>query len=104
MLRLRIQPKEGIEFDLWVKEPGYDRRLQKLPLSFSYEEHFDKLPEAYEQVLVDAMRGSKNIFASSEEVLTTWKILQPVLEHWKSQTHDLRFYKPGSSALDVINT
>jgi glucose-6-phosphate 1-dehydrogenase len=101
MLRLRIQPKEGIEFDLWVKEPGYDRRLQKLPLSFAYEQHFDKLPEAYEQVLVDAMRGSKNIFASSEEVLTTWRILQPLLDHWQSQSNDLRIYKPGSSAQEV---
>jgi glucose-6-phosphate 1-dehydrogenase len=101
MLRLRIQPKEGIEFDLWVKEPGYDRRLQKLPLSFSYEQHFDKLPEAYEQVLVDAMRGSKNIFASSEEVLTTWKILQPILGRWQAQTDDLRFYRPGSPAEEV---
>lgn len=103
MLRLRIQPNEGIEFDLWVKEPGYDRRLQKLPLSFAYEQHFDKLPEAYEQVLVDAMRGAKNIFAGDEEVLTTWKILQPILEHWQSQTKDLLIYKPGSSTEEVTN-
>jgi glucose-6-phosphate 1-dehydrogenase len=102
-LRLTIQPKEGIEFDLWVKEPGYDRRLQKLPLSFAYEQHFGNLPEAYEQVLVDAMRGIKNIFASSEEVLTTWKILQPVLEHWQSQTKDLRTYRSGSSIEEVTN-
>jgi glucose-6-phosphate 1-dehydrogenase len=102
MLRLRIQPKEGIEFDLWVKEPGYDRRLQKLPLKFAYDQHFKRLPEAYEQVLVDAMRGTKNIFASSGEVLTTWKILQPILDRWSSNTQDLRIYKPGSSADKVV--
>lgn len=102
MLRLRIQPKEGIEFDLWVKEPGYDRRLQKLPLEFAYDQHFKRLPEAYEQVLVDAMRGTKNIFASSEEVLTTWKILQPVLDHWAANSEDLKSYQPGSSPSKIL--
>lgn len=104
LLTLHIQPREGIELDLWVKEPGYERKLQKLPLSFAYENHFGRLPGAYEQVLVDAMRGSQSLFASNEEVLASWAVLQPVLERWSMNGADLSFYRPGSSIEAVLGS
>lgn len=103
MLVFRIQPDEGIELDLWVKEPGYERRLQKLKLSFEFGQHFGRLPDAYEQVLIDAMRGNHSLFASSDEVLASWQILQPVLERWSLDDSDLKTYKPGSSAAQVLS-
>lgn len=82
-LILRIQPNEGIELDLWVKEPGYEHKLQKQPLRFLYEQRFKRiLPLAYEQVLIDAIRGQRSLFASSDEVLATWRILQPLINFW----------------------
>jgi glucose-6-phosphate 1-dehydrogenase len=102
LLVLRIQPHEGIELDLWVKEPGYERKLKKLNLSFNYDQHFKRIPNAYEQVLVEALRSSKHLFASSGEVLATWQILQPILDHWKTSSQDLLFYKPGSSVEQVL--
>jgi glucose-6-phosphate 1-dehydrogenase len=101
LLRLRIQPEEGISLDLWVKKPGYDQELQKLPLHFSYAEHFDHLPDAYEQVLVDAMRAKSNLFASSEEILETWRILQPVLHNW-SMHDQIEIYQPGGTIDQVL--
>jgi glucose-6-phosphate 1-dehydrogenase len=103
LLRLRIQPEEGISLDLWVKKPGYDQELQKLPLHFSYAEHFDHLPDAYEQVLVDAMRAKSNLFASSEEIIETWRILQPVLHNW-SMHDQIEIYQPGSTIEQVLKT
>ncbi len=102
-LTLRIQPDEGVELDLLVKEPGYTRKLQKRPLSFSYGQHFSKLPQAYEQILLDAIASNQSLFASGEEVLASWEILQPVLNHWKSSKYDLRLYKPGSTIADVLS-
>lgn len=102
-LVLRVQPGEGIELDLWVKQPGYERKLQKKTLSFSYEQDFeDRLPNAYEQILVDAMRGSQSLFASSGEVLESWRIIQPVLDYWKTQGAGLKKYKPGSSVERIL--
>ena len=98
MLCLRIQPKEGIELDLWVKKPGYERQLQKLPLSFAYEQHFDRLPDAYEQVLIDAMRSNRSLFASSDEVLAMWQIIEPIL---KEQLTELPTYNPGTPIEEV---
>lgn len=102
MLLFRIQPEEGIELDLWVKEPGYERKLQKLKLSFEYGRHYGRLPDAYEQVLVDAMRGNHSLFASSGEVLASWRILQPILECWSMESSDLKTYRPGSTITEVL--
>lgn len=101
-LVLRIQPKEGIELDLWVKEPGYERRLQKKQLAFNYEQHYDRLPDAYERVLIDAFRGSQSLFASSSEVLESWRILEPVQKRWSMDSKDLKFYKPGATVEQVL--
>lgn len=102
LLTLRLHPREGIELDLWVKEPGYRHNLQKQPLRFIYEQRFGRVPEAYEQVLIDAMRAKKSLFASSEEVLTSWKILQPVLDYWSMSDSDLKIYQPGSTIEEVL--
>lgn len=101
-LVLRIQPRDGIELDLWVKQPGYSKELEKRTLSFSFEQNFDHLPEAYEQVLIDAIRSDHSLFASSEEVLASWETLQPLLDHWRSSADDLRIYQPGSTADEVL--
>jgi len=100
LLTLRIQPKEGIELELWVKKPGYEQELQKLPLDFAYQQYFDRLPEAYEQVIVDAVRSRNNLFASSDEVLASWKVLQPLLKNWDSRQPTI--YKTGQTAEQVI--
>lgn len=99
MLRLRLHPNEAIELGLWIKRPGYDHQLQNLPLNFVYGRHFDRLPDAYEQVIVDAIRGRSNLFASSAEVLSSWKILEPLLKGWERR--QLKIYRTGSTAEEV---
>lgn len=104
LLILRVQPREGIEIDLWVKKPGYTRELQKLKLSFAYEQYFGRLPDAYEMVIVDSMRSNHSLFASSAEVLASWRILQPILDHWNMNSNDLGAYAAGSTIDDVVGT
>jgi glucose-6-phosphate 1-dehydrogenase len=94
-LILHIQPDEGVEFDIWAKRPGYDRELQKLPLSFAYQTHFDELPEAYEKVFLDAMKSDHSLFTRSDEVLETWRILDPIQRHWDMQ-EDIKLYPKKS--------
>jgi glucose-6-phosphate 1-dehydrogenase len=100
LLKLRVQPMEAIELELWVKKPGYDQDLQKLPLDFSYQQHFDRLPDAYEQVIVDAVRSRANLFASSDEVLASWEILQPLLGQWDKRQPAI--YESGSPVEQVL--
>jgi glucose-6-phosphate 1-dehydrogenase len=96
MLVLRIQPNEGIEVDVWAKQPGFEKKLQKLPLVFSYARHFDSLPAAYEHVFIDALKGDHTLFTSNAEVIESWRILEPVQQAWGFGQVELKIYKKGS--------
>jgi glucose-6-phosphate 1-dehydrogenase len=103
-LTLRIAPNEGIEISLWVKTPGYDLDFACAPLDFVYDQYYKHLPEAYEQVLLDAMRSDQTLFASSKEVLSSWEILAPVQEKWSDPKSELRIYKSGSRIENILVT
>lgn len=95
-LVFRIQPDEGIEIDLFTKKPGYEQKFESQKLGFSYPEDA-VLPDAYEQVLVDAILSKKSLFTSSGEVLASWRILQPILESWDMADQPLFIYPKGSA-------
>lgn len=97
-LRFRVQPNEGIELDLSTKKPGYARDVQTTVMDFSYSKDFEDhgYHNAYERVLVDAVRGDHTLFATSQEVLASWRIVQPVLDAWAKQSDDLLSYEQGS--------
>ncbi|HSW77205.1 MAG TPA: hypothetical protein VLG36_00200 [Candidatus Chromulinivoraceae bacterium] len=95
-LVFRIQPDEGIEIELFTKKPGYERKFERQKLNFSYAED-DILPDAYEQVLVDAIATKKSLFTSGDEVLESWRVLQPVLTSWEMADQPLFIYPKGSS-------
>lgn len=101
-LVLRIQPKEGIELALWSKRPGYGRELEPVQLDFDYGSEGDGLPEAYEQVFLDAIRSDHTLFTSSEEVLASWQILEPVQHAWSMDGSGPVIYEPGSKPSDVM--
>lgn len=54
-------------------------------------------PDAYERVLVDAIRGDRTLFATSDEVLTSWRIVEPVVQAWSRNANSLRSYKKGTA-------
>ena len=102
-LRFKIQPDEGVEINLFTKKPGYERVLESQKLSYSYPEDAD-LPEAYEQVLVDAITDRKTIFTTSQEIIESWRILQPILTDWAFEKDDILLYEQGSSVEDILGS
>ncbi len=96
LLTLRIQPNEGVHFELWAKKPGHSNQLQPVDLSFNYAAQSDQLAEAYERVLLDAMYSKKSLFTSSEEVLVSWRLLQPLLDHWAFYPDTIVTYPAGT--------
>lgn len=99
-LTLKIQPNEGVSIMLHVKKPGYTRELEEHTLSFSYPEDA-RLPDAYEQVLVDSVRAEQSLFTSGEETIESWRVLQPLLDSW-AMSDTLRHYPKGSSPSQII--
>lgn len=100
-LVFKIQPDEGITIDLVTKKPGYDNEVEHQKLSFMYSASDQHLPDAYEQVLVDAISGRKSLFATSTEVLRAWEILAPLQQAWAMQT-TISTYPQGAKARDII--
>jgi glucose-6-phosphate 1-dehydrogenase len=101
-LVLRIQPNEGVEIELFAKKPGYEREFETRTLAFNYPED-TLLPDAYEQVLVDAIRSRKSLFTSSDEVLTSWRLLQPLQTAWEMDDGSLKTYAVGASVDDILS-
>lgn len=96
-LTLRIQPNEGISIELEAKRPGFDLESETVQMDFCYEQKGDGVhPDAYERVLVDALRGDKTLFATSDEVLTAWGIVENVLHAWAMNDDNLEIYPQGS--------
>lgn len=97
VLTIRIQPDEGIAISLTAKRPGFSDELQPVNMRFSYQESFDKnAPDAYERVLVDAIAGDQSLFASSQEVLRCWEIVEPIIQNWNQHPEQPTVYQQGS--------
>jgi glucose-6-phosphate 1-dehydrogenase len=92
---------ESIAVRFWAKRPGFEFELEPKELSFSFgwEGQERKGTNAYERVLLDAIRGDQTLFASTEEVKQQWKITTPVLEKWERLP--LHPYAKGSSGPSV---
>jgi glucose-6-phosphate 1-dehydrogenase len=57
-------------------------------------------PEAYERLIMDAMRGDATLFTRDDEVEAQWTIVDPVLEHWESKPERIPQYPAGSGGPD----
>ena len=85
-LVFRIQPDESISLTFAAKQPGMQLALQPVHMDFRYGESFGQaLPEAYERLLLDALRGDATLFMRSDEVTAAWEFITPILEGWRQQ-------------------
>jgi len=78
-LVITLQPNEGFRLFFDVKAPGEPFRLERLTLHFNYEEEFKFLPEAYQTLLLDIVRGDQTLFVHADEVETSWRMYTPLL-------------------------
>jgi glucose-6-phosphate 1-dehydrogenase len=86
VLVFRIQPDEGISVTFSAKRPGMHLELQPVRMDFMYDRTFAQpLPEAYERLLLDTLRGDGTLFTRSDEVLAAWEFVTPILREWQSQ-------------------
>jgi len=85
-LVIRIQPDEGLSFKISSKVPGSGMLIQPVKLDFKYSSHFGvSPPEAYERLLCDCVVGDLTLFARQDEVLASWRLLNPIINHWKEK-------------------
>lgn len=97
-LIIRIQPDESITLKFGLKMPGAGFTVEQVGMDFRYDSLCTNcLPDAYERLLLDAMQGDSTLYARSDALEASWKIIDPILNHWhKEGEKNLFFYQPGT--------
>ncbi|MFT3769877.1 MAG: glucose-6-phosphate dehydrogenase [Minicystis sp.] len=96
-LVMRIQPDEGISLRFATKVPGQGVAVRDVAMDFRYGTEFgSSTPEAYERLILDAMRGEATLFTRADEVEAQWGFIDPILAGWREQNAPLAFYDAGS--------
>jgi glucose-6-phosphate 1-dehydrogenase len=98
VLVFRIQPDEGICLSFMAKRPGMQLYLHPVRFDFDFGQAFKLvLPEAYERLLLDALRGDPTLFMRSDELEAAWEFITPILEEWQRQPpRDFPNYRAGT--------
>ncbi len=96
-LVFRIQPDEGISLQFAAKRPVMQVQVENVAMDFSYSKTWQKqLPEAYERLLLDVLRGDSTLFTRSDEVEAAWRVVDPILKTWTAHPDfPLATYAPG---------
>ncbi|GLR68861.1 glucose-6-phosphate 1-dehydrogenase [Acidocella aquatica] len=83
-LVIRLQPDEGVQLWLMIKDPGPGgMRLRQVPLDMSFATAFGlRNPDAYERLVLDVVRGNQTLFMRRDEVEAAWRWIGPILEAW----------------------
>jgi glucose-6-phosphate 1-dehydrogenase len=105
-LILTVQPNEGVSLSLGAKIPGASMRIRPVNMEFLYGTSFmSQSPEAYERLILDAMRGDATLFTRNDEVDAQWSIIDPILQAWDSGSPPITEYEagsPGPAAADEL--
>ena len=83
LLKINIQPEEGISLRFNAKIPGPSMKLSPVDMRFRYSDYFGIEPQTgYETILYDCMNGDHLLFNHAEMVETQWQLVQPILDVW----------------------
>ena len=101
MLVIRLQPDEGMDLRVMIKEPGPGgMRLKDVALDMSFAEALGDdldIPDAYERLIMDVIRGNQTLFMRGDEVEAAWGWVDPVLEMMDERGDVPEPYEPGST-------
>lgn len=100
-LRIRLQPNEGMTLDVTIKEPGPGgMRLVDVPLDMSFAEALgpdaEDVPDAYERLIMDVIRGNQTLFMRGDEVEAAWAWTDPIIQGWQDRGEVPKTYDSGS--------
>ncbi len=93
---IRVQPDEGMTLRFGSKVPGTAMEIRDVSMDFAYGGAFtESSPEAYERLILDVLLGDPPLFPRHEEVEASWRILDPMLEHWARRGQAGRRTRPA---------
>ena len=99
-LVIRLQPDEGVEIQMMNKVPGLGKQMQLKPttLDLSFDQTFEnqRISDAYERLLLEAIEGNQYLFVAREEVEHAWKWIDGIRDAWQRTGEEPKGYQSGS--------
>ncbi len=94
VLIYRIAPNEGIVLKILTKVPGSEVKLTPEYMQYCYrlDPHAHYIPDPYERLITDTIRGDQTFFNDAEEVEAQWAFVDPLVK-MRGKPH---IYKAGS--------
>ncbi len=104
-LKIRLHPDQGVNVEILNKIPGIDEHIKvqqtKLDLSFSEAFKDKHIVDAYERLLLEAMRGNSTLFISREEIEQAWTWIDSIQNAWADIQDAPKAYSAGSWGPDA---
>ncbi len=102
ILAIRLQPNEGMDLLVTIKEPGPGgMRLLDVPLDMTFADALgsgsDEVNDAYERLIMDVIRGDQTLFMRGDEVEAAWSWTDPIIDGWIERGDRPKDYEVGSS-------
>lgn len=102
VLVIRLQPDEGMNLMMMIKEPGPGgMRLTQVPLDMTFADALGaahaEVPDAYERLIMDVIRGNQTLFMRGDEVEAAWAWADPIIAGWEGRGDRPQPYDAGSS-------
>ena len=93
-----IQPSETISLAFATKRPGMQYQIHPVTMNFNYQQAFADvtMPEAYERLLLDVLRGDSTLFMRNDELKAAWQFVTPILEEWEKSPQAPKSYPAGT--------
>jgi glucose-6-phosphate 1-dehydrogenase len=93
-LTFDLADSSKMSLSFYGKRPGPGMRLDKLSMQFAMRDtgFVGDLLEAYERLILDAMRGDHTLFNTAEGIERLWEVSTPLLD----APPPVRLYAPGS--------
>ncbi len=99
-LIIRLQPDEGIQLQVVTKEQSLEKGMalqsRALNLDFSDRDESRRIPDAYERLLLEAMRGNQSLFVRRDEVEASWAWCDALIDAWAESHEAVRPYSAGT--------
>jgi len=104
-LVMRVQPNEAVYLKFNQKRPGMSSEIIQSELDLTYKSRFEtRVPDAYERLIYDVVRGDHNLFVRNDELEAAWKIFTPILHSIEAGKVEPIAYPFGSRGPEEADT
>lgn len=97
LLVIEVQPTEGIHFQINAKRPGNGFVVDQVEMNYAQSSRFQgNVPEAYEQLILEAYRANSSLFTRWDELEQSWQFVESIERNCQPDSHHYPTYSPGS--------